>query len=134
MIVVDALTVTMRALSLSSAVIPSQEIARVVLDPHAPHIVSSVNPLHCTQSTDIAPTESIVPLCAIIIAVFAFIGKSNRVLDDITRDITPESCVIDCGVIFGTSIAGMLSLLDESIEILIHFSIFRSYAIKYWAT
>lgn len=102
--------------------------------PDHPPTVSSVQALPDSVS-EIAPTERIDPLCAMIVADFASIGRSNRVVVLIDRAMMPERAERLLGWSFWVSIQGMGSLLTESIDTsLVHFFIFWSYSIKYRAS
>lgn len=136
MILVVLESVTMIARGLISA--ETHEIPDIgddrLAQPDHPAVVSSVQALPDPES-EIAPTERIDPLCAMIVADFASIGRSNRVVVLIDRAMTPERVDRLLGWSFCISIQGMGSLLAESIDTsLVHFFIFRSYCIKYRAS
>lgn len=102
--------------------------------PDHPPTVSSVQALPASVS-EIAPTEMVDPLCAMIVADFASIGRSNRVVVLIERAITPERVDRLLGWSFWVLIPGVRSVVDESIETLrlVHCFIFGSYSVKYRA-
>ena len=90
LVVLESVTMIARGLiSTETHEIPDIEDERLA-PPDPPSTVSSVQALPASVS-DIAPTERVDPLCAMIVADFASIGRSNRVVVLIDRAMTPES-------------------------------------------
>lgn len=134
LVVLDSVTMIDRGLiSTETHEIPDMGDERLAQPDHPP-TVSSVQALPASVS-EIAPTERIDPLCAMIVADFASIGRSNRVVVLIERAITPERAERLLGWSFWVLIPGVRSVVDESMETLrlVHCFIFWSYSIKYRA-
>lgn len=134
LVVLESVTMIARGLiSTEAPEIPDIGDERLAPPDH-PSGVSSVQALPDSVS-EIAPTERVDPLCAMIVADFASIGRSNRVVVLIDRAMMPERVERLLGWSFWISVQGRGSLLTESIDTsLVHFFIFRSYSIKYRAS
>ena len=134
LVVLESVTMIARCLiSAETPEMPDMGDERLAPPDHPP-TVSSVQALPASVS-DIAPTERIDPLCAIIVADFASIGRSNRVVVLIDRAITPERAERLLGWSFWAFIPGVRSVVGESIDTLrlVHCFIFGSYSVKYRA-
>lgn len=134
LVVLDSVTMIARGLiSTETHEMPDIGDERLAHPDHPP-TVSSVQALPDSVS-EIAPAERIDPLCAMIVADFASIGKSNRVVVLIDRAITPERADRLFGWSFWVLIQGVRSICEESMETLrlVHCFIFGSYAVKYRA-
>lgn len=89
LVVLESVTMIARGLiSTETHEIPDIGDERLAQPDH-PSGVSSVQALPASVS-EIAPTERVDPLCAMIVADFASIGRSNRVVVLIDRAMTPE--------------------------------------------
>ena len=134
LVVLESVTMIVRGLiSTETQEIPDIGDERLAPPDHPP-TVSSVQALPDSVS-EIAPTERIEPLCAMIVADFASIGRSNRVVVLIDRAMMPERAERLLGWSFWVFIPGVRSVGAESMETLrlVHCFIFGSYAVKYRA-
>ena len=134
LVVLESVTMIVRGLiSTETQEIPDIGDERLA-PPDPPSTVSSVQALPDSVS-EIAPTERIEPLCAMIVADFASIGRSNRVVVLIDRAMMPERAERLLGWSFWVFIPGVRSVGAESMETLrlVHCFIFGSYAVKYRA-
>jgi len=135
LVVFESVTMIARGLiSTETHEIPDMGDERLA-QPDPPSTVSSVQALPASES-EIAPTERVDPLCAMIVADFASIGRSNRVVVLIDRAMMPEIAERLLGWSFWVLIPGVISVGVESIETLrlVHCFIFWSYAVKYRAS
>lgn len=116
------------------------DIQNMRLEPHNPPPSESVvQPLPAIWGlNDIAPTDNLDPLCAMMVTVDTSIGKSMRVVappQGTDWVITPERADMLIGWSFCAPMPGVISVCWESIETLrlVHCFIFGSYTVKYRA-